>query len=75
MGWWETDPVQAAKVELVAGADHFWGDGPADILDAALEEIREQFRMSVGREPLISEILAGVRFCTCGFEEFKSETV
>ena len=71
MGWWNTNPVAAAYIEFAATTDdHLWGDGPADIMDTALDEIREQFRMSMGREPLMSEILAGVKFCTCGFSEF-----
>ena len=71
MGWWNTNPVAAADIEFAATTDdHLWGDGPADIMDTALDEIRERFRMSMGREPLMSEILAGVKFCTCGFSEF-----
>ncbi len=72
MGWWTAHPVDASLAELSPGSEdtgHVWGDGPADIMDTAIEEIREQFRFSVGREPMLSEILAGVMFSSSIIDE------
>jgi len=60
MGWWNSS---REGVSLQPEDDgHYWGDGPADIMDTAIEEIREHFRMAWDREPMLSEILAGVKF-------------
>lgn len=76
MGWWKAHPVDASLAELHPGfedAEHLWGDGPADIMDTAVEEIREQFRLSIGREPMLSELLAGVRFAASIIDELTPE--
>jgi hypothetical protein len=76
MGWWKAHPVNASLAELQPGfedTEHLWGDGPADIMDTAIEEIREQFRLSIGREPMLSELLAGVRFSSSIIDELTPE--
>jgi hypothetical protein len=71
MGWWNSSPEGASLQSKDNG--HYWGDGPADIMDTAIEEIREQFRLSMGREPMLSELLAGLRFSASVFDELTPE--
>jgi len=71
MGWWNSSPEGASLQSEDDG--HYWGDGPADVMDAAIEEIREQFRLSMGREPMLSELLAGVRFSSSIIDELTPE--
>lgn len=76
MGWWKAHPVTASIAGLspeFENTEHLWGDGPADTMDIAIEEIREQFRLSIGREPMLSELLAGVRFSSSIIDELTPE--
>lgn len=67
MGWWNT-ASNGSMFEGIHDPNHYWGDGPADIMDEALSEIRVQFKDAFGREPTLSELLAGVRFSACLIE-------
>jgi hypothetical protein len=58
MGWWG----QSTDGTSFAGEDLVWGDGPADIVDNALDKIAEEFRANWGRDPWREEILSGVNF-------------
>jgi hypothetical protein len=60
MGWWNSGK-DGSSLEFRSD-NHYWGDGPADVMDAALDNIRQQFRSEWGREPSLSELLAGVKF-------------
>lgn len=74
MGWWKAHPENATLAELSPGfedTETLWGDGPADIMDTAIDGIREEFRKHMGREPMVSELLAGVRFYTNVLDEVK----
>lgn len=65
MGWWEQDE----EGRSLSGHDrdpepYYWGDGPADIIDNALWQIKAQFVRDLGRLPSIGEIMAGITFST-----------
>lgn len=65
MGWWNSDPDGASLVLEDTG--NYWGDGPADVMDAALEDIKKQFQETWARPPKLSELIAGVKFAASGF--------
>lgn len=66
MGWWHQDTEGRS---FAAGSNLYWGDGPADIVDQALDRIRAQFREDLGREPTIREIRAGLEFTLRALED------
>lgn len=53
MGWWKT---QHGTI----------GDGPADIMDAALKKIESEYLEQVGRLPTQGELANLIEFTTCG---------
>ena len=55
MGWWTTK-----KTDLVIG------DGPADVLDGAVEKINEMYTKDIGRNATGEELVALMRFCSGG---------
>lgn len=67
MGWWQTD---------VAGhsfggppdeqPDMCWGDGPADVLSSALDDVARQYVAAWGRQPTLRELRAGLEFALLG---------
>ncbi len=61
MGWWETSP-SGASFTRNDGPEMLWGDGPADILDDAIDAIVKEFERSLERRPTRAEIEAGLRF-------------
>jgi hypothetical protein len=67
MGWWNATrdgkSLQNEPTGLV------WGDGPADILDDAISRIRHLFRESMGREPFIGELRAGLESALLGRDD------
>jgi hypothetical protein len=67
MGWWRAgedgSSMRAEETGLV------WGDGPADILGNAIDEIAAEFREAYGRKPSRAELEAGLKFSLGGYEE------
>jgi hypothetical protein len=59
MGWWLTNEEGHSLLEE---GEMIWGDGPADTLSNALDDIVGQFEQKWGRKPSVAEIIAGVRF-------------
>lgn len=58
MGWWDSD---AEGHSFVQGGLK-WGDGPADVIDSALEEIDRLFEVAWQRKPTLAEVQAGLLF-------------
>lgn len=58
MGWWSSgeDGASFANSELI------WGDGPADIMDNALDKIVKEFQEDWQRKPTRKELIAGLLF-------------
>lgn len=64
MGWWRAREDGTSLVTEETGIA--WGDGPADILDKAIGEIREEFLRGCGRPPTRIELMAGMLFSLGG---------
>lgn len=62
MGWWSTNKDGVSFATNDEGAEMFWGDGPADAIDGALDEIDRQFKETWKRSPTADELMAGFRF-------------
>lgn len=60
MGYWNSSREGTSLVTEDTG--YIWGDGPADIMTTAIDQIRKRFREDVGREPTMGEIRAGLEF-------------
>lgn len=59
MGWWN----QTEEGTSFAASDELkWGDGPADVMDDAIEQITAQFQSAFGRAPTRQEFEAGFKF-------------
>jgi hypothetical protein len=67
MGWWRAgkdgSSLHAEDTGLV------WGDGPADILDDAIEAIVAEFTGAYGRKPTQEELKAGLLFSLSIYDE------
>lgn len=67
MGWWRAgsdgSSLHAEETGLV------WGDGPADILDDAIDKISAEFRAAYDRSPSRAELEAGLLFSLGAYEE------
>jgi hypothetical protein len=67
MGWWRAgrdgSSLHAEETGLV------WGDGPADILDDAIDRIVAEFQRDYGRKPSRDELEAGLKFSLGTYEE------
>jgi len=61
MGWWNANDNGGMFGE---DDEKVWGDGPADILDEAIERIVKEFEEDWGRRPTLEELQAGFRFST-----------
>lgn len=59
MGWWIQNPEGHS---LQCEGDLKWGDGPADIMGPALDQIFAEFREAYGRDPVEAELKAGIMF-------------
>ena len=59
MGYWQQGENGHS---FVLDSDLIWGDSPADIMGAALEEIIEVFQRDRGRPPTQAELDAGLLF-------------
>lgn len=65
MGWWTSNqegnsfaPVRDRHPNTVI----LWGDGPADLMGAAIQQIDAEFENEWGRKPTVDELVAGVKF-------------
>jgi hypothetical protein len=67
MGWWRAgedgSSLHAKETGLV------WGDGPADIMDDAIDKIVAEFMESYSRKPTRTELQAGLLFSLGAYEE------
>lgn len=67
MGWWRAgrdgSSLHLEETGLV------WGDGPADIMDDAIDQIAAEFRAAYGRKPSRIELEAGLLFALGDYEE------
>lgn len=63
MGWW-TQNEQGESFERVPYGEEemWWGDGPADVIDAALAAVVVDFHRGLGRAPTVAELEAGLKF-------------
>lgn len=67
MGWWTQNAKGESFQRVPLGQpDMMWGDGPADVLDAALAAILQEFQKALGRMPSKGEIRAGLEFSLRG---------
>ena len=61
MGWW-TQNEEGVSFATAEGAEMIWGDGPADIMANAVDEIVAEFQAHTSRAPTKAEIAAGLKF-------------
>lgn len=63
MGWWSQGKDGGSFAEE-RGVEEIgvWGDGPADILDNAIDEIVKEFQRDWGRKPTPDELRSGLEF-------------
>lgn len=66
MGWWTQDTEGRS---FAADSEMMWGDGPADVIGAALEAIVQDFQRSLHRPPTKAEVRAGIEFTLRAWEE------
>lgn len=66
MGWWRAGEDGSSLHSEETGLA--WGDSVADILDNALDEIKDEFLQFWGRKPLRAELEAGLQFALGGYE-------
>jgi len=66
MGWWEQDEDGNS---FAIGSGMIWGDGPADTMDDAIEQIVAQFIEEAGRKPTVAELKGGLLFSLGAYEE------
>lgn len=67
-GWWAIDSIERGQIETSGEDTGFYnGDGPADIMDRALDKIAYQYMESFGRWPHKGELLACLNFCSNAF--------
>ena len=59
MGWWRQTLDGRS---LACEGELKWGDGPADIMEPALNSIFRQFQQSYERNPTAEELKAGIMF-------------
>lgn len=77
MGWWQSG--KGGGIAAITGGpaspdrDEYWGDEPADILDAAIDSIVAAFRDTWGRKPYRSELENGLAFSLGSYEEEDTE--
>jgi len=69
MGWWTADRSGRSFAHNEDGSELIWGDGPADILDAAIDEIVKEFERYEKRKPTKDEMRAGLEFALGGADE------
>lgn len=67
MGWWTQDE-QGHSFTHAPTEEMWWGDGPADVMDAAIAAIRQEFINGFDRKPTKAELRAGLEFSLGGTE-------
>lgn len=67
MGWWNQDAEGHSLIPEETGL--VWGDGPADVMGAALDEIVALFEAVVGRKPTMDELKGGLLFSARSYLE------
>jgi hypothetical protein len=70
MGWWEQNE-QGVSFADAEGEEMVWGDGPADTMGAAVDEIVAEFERDWDRKPTKAEIRAGLEFVLGGYKDEK----
>ena len=66
MGWWDANPRGGLAID---DTGIVWGDGPADILDNAIDAINREFKEVWGRSVTLAELKAGFAFSTSILEQ------
>lgn len=69
MGWWTQNKKGHSFAENEDGIEMVWGDGPADAMDNAIDQIVADFERVEGRRPTKDEMRAGLEFSLGGDEE------
>jgi hypothetical protein len=67
MGWWRAGKDGSSLHREETGL--VWGDGPADIMDDAIDKIVAEFQRDYGRKPSRDELTAGLLFSLGAYEE------
>ena len=63
MGWWSiTD--KSGGISTFGNIGLYNGDGPADILDEAVEKVIKEYEETWGRKPYVQELEAAWNFST-----------
>ncbi len=63
MGWWGIEDENAPSLlDSMGRGSLVIGDGPADIMSAAVEKIIEEYERQCGRNPRMSELRAILNF-------------
>jgi len=63
MGWWSISD-KGGGISPFGNIGLYNGDGPADTLDNAIEEIIKEYEEAWGRKPYTQELQAVWNFCT-----------
>lgn len=71
MGYWEMNKSVAELMgdSVNAEVESVWGDGPADIMGEAIDEIVKEFEEDYGRVPTKTEIVKGLLFSLLAMDE------
>ena len=69
MGGWTQNKEGHSFSENEGGPEIFWGDGPADAMDNAIDTIVQEFALHWGRKPTKDEMRAGLEFSLGGDAE------
>jgi len=72
MGWWSQDEQGHSFAQAEGPEEMMWGDGPADILDNAIDQIIKEFERDHDRRPTRQELLAGMK-SSLGAERWQGE--
>ena len=67
MGYWPEGKSDTPENQMM------WGDGPADIIDDAIWQIKIDFLRDLGRMPSKSEIINGIKFSTNVLDDLADE--
>ena len=63
MGWWQ---VTTDGNKTAGATGMIWGDEAADIMNNAVDLIREAYEREWNRQPSLEELAAGLRFSLAG---------